>query len=185
MVGMLLLLKRFAGLAAGPITCSKLLSPHMPCPADCRPRLAGASWRAKRSRRTAKTCWPSATAATCLGEQAQWRAVRLLSVHEAPNTAAVCVGSVFRPPQPRCPSAHAICRTCKLLYTQSQRNNCLGPVDIATSHAWFALPPALPSPRKRKLLEKQKEGKKRMRRLGSVDVPQEVFHELMKAGSGK
>ncbi|KAL4425285.1 hypothetical protein ABPG75_009301 [Micractinium tetrahymenae] len=37
--------------------------------------------------------------------------------------------------------------------------------------------------RKRKLLEKQKEGKKRMRRLGSVDVPQEVFHELMKAGN--
>lgn len=36
--------------------------------------------------------------------------------------------------------------------------------------------------RKRKLLEKQKEGKRRMRRLGSVDVPQEVFHELMKAG---
>ncbi|KAI3434957.1 hypothetical protein D9Q98_003011 [Chlorella vulgaris] len=37
--------------------------------------------------------------------------------------------------------------------------------------------------RKRKLLEKQKEGKKRMRRLGSVDVAQEVFHELMKAGN--
>ncbi|EFN57155.1 hypothetical protein CHLNCDRAFT_56093 [Chlorella variabilis] len=37
--------------------------------------------------------------------------------------------------------------------------------------------------RKRKLLEKQKEGKKRMRRVGSVDVPQEVFHELMKAGN--
>ncbi len=36
---------------------------------------------------------------------------------------------------------------------------------------------------KRKLLEKQKEGKKRMRRVGSVDVPQEVFHELMKAGN--
>ena len=47
--------------------------------------------------------------------------------------------------------------------------------------------PAAPGPlcSKRKLLEKQKEGKKRMRRLGCVDVPQEVFHELMKAGSGK
>jgi len=43
---------------------------------------------------------------------------------------------------------------------------------------------SLPSARsKRKLLEKQKEGKKRMRKLGSVDVPQEVFHELMKAGN--
>ncbi|PSC76214.1 translation factor GUF1 mitochondrial isoform X1 isoform B [Micractinium conductrix] len=37
--------------------------------------------------------------------------------------------------------------------------------------------------RKRKLLEKQKEGKKRMRKLGSVDVPQEVFHELMRVGN--
>ena len=36
--------------------------------------------------------------------------------------------------------------------------------------------------RKRKLLEKQKAGKKRLgRRLGSVDVPQEVFHALVRA----
>ncbi len=34
--------------------------------------------------------------------------------------------------------------------------------------------------RKRKLLEKQKEGKARMRRVGSVDVPQDVFHSLMR-----
>ena len=34
--------------------------------------------------------------------------------------------------------------------------------------------------RKKKLLEKQKEGKKRMRRLGTVEVPQEAFMNLLK-----
>jgi GTP-binding protein LepA len=34
--------------------------------------------------------------------------------------------------------------------------------------------------RKRKLLEKQKEGKKRMCQFGKVDVPQEPFIEALK-----
>lgn len=34
--------------------------------------------------------------------------------------------------------------------------------------------------RKKKLLEKQKEGKKRMRRVGNVDVPSEVFMQILK-----
>lgn len=34
--------------------------------------------------------------------------------------------------------------------------------------------------RKRKLLDRQKEGKRRMKRLGSIDVPQDLFPELMK-----
>ena len=34
--------------------------------------------------------------------------------------------------------------------------------------------------RKKKLLEKQKEGKKRMRQFGKVDVPQEAFMSILK-----
>ena len=39
--------------------------------------------------------------------------------------------------------------------------------------------------RKKKLLEKQKEGKKRMRQIGNVEIPQKAFMSVLKLDEGK
>ena len=50
----------------------------------------------------------------------------------------------------------------------------------ACARTYWPSATAATSARKKKLLEKQKEGKKRMRQLGNVQVPSEAFMAVLK-----
>lgn len=60
------------------------------------------------------------------------------------------------------------------------------PIQLPTPTLLLTTPlPILPQgdvSRKRKLLDKQKEGKKRMKRIGSVEVPHEAFGDILRGG---